>query len=179
VTTVRRAAVLAVFALAGGAVRAAVFLTQAQALALAFPEGSKVERQAVFLTEVQLAKAKELAGPDVPVASALVTRYAGTDAAGKPVGTAYFDKHRVRTVDETLMVVVDPSGRASRIEVLDFDEPPDYLPKKGWLAQLLGKDLDDELRLKRGVRPITGASLSSKAATDAVRRILALHRVIP
>ena len=64
-------------------------------------------------------------------------------------------------------------------EVLAFDEPPDYLPKKGWLAQLLGRPLDDELRLKRGVRPITGASLSSKAATDAVRRVLALHHAIP
>ena len=175
----RRIALLAVFALSGGAVRAAVFLTQSQALALAFPEGSKVERQAVFLTDAELAKAKELAGPDVPIVSALVTRYTGKDAAGKPLGTAYFDTHRVRTVDETLMVVVDPSGRASRVEILDFDEPPDYLPKKGWLAQLLGRALDDELRLKRGIRPITGASLSSKAATEAVRRILALHGVIP
>lgn len=175
----RRAVVLSLFALSWATAHAAVFLTQSQALALTFPEGAKVERQAVFLTDAQIAKAKELAGSDVAIAGALVTRYAGTDAAGKPIGTAYFDKHRVRTVDETLMVVVDPAGRASRIEVLDFDEPPDYLPKKGWLAQLLGKDLDDELRLKRGVRPITGASLSSKAATDAVRRILALHRVIP
>ena len=159
--------------------RAAVMLTQAQALSLAFPEGSKVERKTVFLTDEQLAKAKTLAGPDVDVHGALVVRYVGTDPAGKPIGTAYFDTHRVRTVDETLMVVVDPSGRASRVEILDFDEPPEYLPKKGWLAQLLGRDLDDELRLKRGIRPITGASLSSKAATDAVRRILALHRVIP
>ena len=158
---------------------AAVFLTQSQALALAFPERSHVERKTAFLTDEQLAKAKALAGTDVPIESALVVRYVATDAAGKPLGAAYFDKHRVRTVDETLMVVVDPSGRASRIEVLDFDEPPDYLPKKGWLAQLLGRDLDVELRVKRGIRPITGASLSSKAATDAVRRILALHRVIP
>jgi hypothetical protein len=179
VTTLRRAVVLSLFALSGATARAAVFLTQSQALALAFPEGAKVERQAVFLTEAQLAKARELAGPEVHLESALVTRYVGTDASGKPIGTAYFDNHRVRTVDETLMVVVDPAGRASRIEVLDFDEPPDYLPKKGWLAQLLGRELDDELRVKRGIRPITGASLSSKAATDAVRRVLALHRVIP
>jgi hypothetical protein len=167
------------FALSAGAARASVFLTQSQALALAFPEGSTVERQAVFLTDAQLAKARDLAGPEVHLEEALVTRYVGKDAAGKPIGVAYFDKHRVRTVDETLMIVVDPAGRASRVEVLDFDEPPDYLPKKGWLAQLLGRDLDDELRVKRGIRPITGASLSSKAATDAVRRILALHRVIP
>jgi hypothetical protein len=156
-----------------------VYLTQAQALALAFPEGSAIERKPAFLTEEQLARARALAGADVKVAGALVTRYVGTDAAGLTLGTAYFDTHRVRTVDETLMVVVDPEGRASRIEILSFDEPPDYLPKKGWLAQLLGRPLDDELRLKRAIRPITGASLSSKAATDAVRRVLAVHRVIP
>lgn len=174
-------AVLAVLAgiLAPARVAAAVYLTQAQALELAFPAGSSVERKTVFLTDDQVERARRLAGPDVPIAGALVTRYVGTDAAGRPIGTAYFDTHRVRTLDETLMVVVDPEGRASRVEVLAFDEPPDYLPKKGWLAQLLGRPLDDELRLKRAVRPITGASLSSKAATDAVRRVLALHRAIP
>ena len=112
------------------------------------------------------------------IESALVTRYTGRDADGKIVGTAYFDTHRVRTLEETLMVVVGADGRVARVEILAFGEPPEYLPKKGWLGQFAGHALDEELSVKRGIRGITGATLSSQAATDAVRRILAIHEAL-
>jgi hypothetical protein len=174
----------AIFALVLAAVprppaSAAVGLTQDKALSTAFPAGSIVDRQTSFLTDAQLAKARELAGPGIELASALVTRYVGRDPAGRVVGTAYFDTHRVRTLQETLMIVAGPDGKALRVDVLAFGEPPDYLPKKGWLDQFVGRGLDDELSVKRGIHGITGATLSSQAATDAVRRILAIHAVLP
>ncbi|HEX4823621.1 MAG TPA: FMN-binding protein [Candidatus Polarisedimenticolaceae bacterium] len=174
----RRAAALALVAALVTAARAAVYLTQDKALALAFPEGTKVERQAIFMTDTQLRKARAAAG-GVPVESALVTRYTGKDAAGRVVGTAYFDTHRVRTLDETLMVVVGPDAKVARVEILSFGEPPDYLPKHAWLDQFKGHALDDDLSVKRGIRGITGATLSSQAATDAVRRVLAIHGAVP
>jgi Na+-translocating ferredoxin:NAD+ oxidoreductase RnfG subunit len=64
------------------------------------------------------------------------------------------------------------------VEILAFDEPPDYLPKRAWLGQFSGKRLDDELSVKRGIRGITGATLSSQAVTDAVRRVLAIHEAL-
>lgn len=156
-----------------------MYLTKDAALALAFPAGTKVERQTAFLTDVQIAEAKRLAGAGVDVASALVVRYVGRAADGGIVGTAYFDTHRVRTLDETLMIVVDAEARVRRVDVLACGEPPEYLPKPGWLAQLGGRKLDAELSVKRGIRGITGATLSSQAATDAVRRVLAIHAVLP
>jgi len=158
---------------------AAVLMTRDQALAAAFPAGAAVERQTSFLTDAQIAKARGLAGPGIEIASALVTRYVARDASGKLVGTAYFDTHRVRTLEETLMVVIGPEGKASRVDVLAFGEPPEYQPKKGWLDQFRGRGLDDELSVKRGIHGITGATLSSQAATDAVRRVLAIHAVLP
>ena len=177
--TRRAAAVLALAVALAPAASAAVYLTQDKALALAFPAGTTVERQAVFMTDVQLAKAREAAGPGIPVESALVTRYIGKDASGRVVGTAYCDTHRVRTLEETLMVVVGPDGKVARVEILAFGEPPDYLPKHAWLDQFKGHALDQDLSVKRGIRGITGATLSSQAATDAVRRILAIHGAIP
>lgn len=175
----RGAAAVALSVVLATAASAAVYLTQDKALALAFPSGTSVERQAVFMTEAQLAKARAAAGPGVPVESALVTRYTGKDAGGRVVGTAYFDTHRVRTLEETLMVVVGPDGTIARVEILAFGEPPDYLPKKAWLDQFQGHALDQELSVKRGIRGITGATLSSQAATDAVRRVLAIHGALP
>lgn len=153
---------------------ARVFLSVDEALDLAFP-GARVERQTVFLTRQQLAQARRLAG--VEIRSALVNPYVAREG-GKTVGTAYFDTHRVRTLPETIMVVVDPQGKVERVEVLAFQEPPDYLPRDVWYQQFDGHELGPGLELKRDIRGVTGASLTARATTEAVRRVLALHRVI-
>lgn len=160
---------------AAAALDAKVFLTQEEALKLAFP-GAKVERHTAYLTEAQQKAAKKLSG-DEELPSALATYYVGTKD-GLDVGTAYFDTHTVRTMDETIMVVVDSAGAIARIEVLSFSEPEEYLPKPHWYAQFQGKPLDDELSMKRGIRAVTGATLTARATTDAARRVLALHKVL-
>ena len=161
-------------ALAASPAAARVLITQDEALALAFP-GCEVEREPGFLTDAQQERAGELAG--APVTSALVHRHVARKE-GRLVGTAYFDTHRVRTLPETLMIVVDPDGTVRRVEVLSFDEPEDYLPRGGWYGQFSGRGLDGELALKRGIRPVTGATLTARATTAAVRRALAVHRVL-
>jgi hypothetical protein len=153
---------------------AKVFLTVDEALKLAFPD-CKVERKTGYLTGEQVRRARELSGVEVP--SALVTYYVAR-RNGQAAGTAYVDTHRVRTLPETLMVVVDPQGRVARVEVIAFREPEEYLPRGAWYEQFRGHGLDRELRLKQGIHPVTGASLTARATTDAVRRVLALHQVL-
>lgn len=165
------------FVLGTPSVEAKVYLTREAALELAFGRGADVERKSAFLTGVQLARARELAGPGVPIPSALVTRYEGR-RNGAVVGVAYFDTHVVRTLPESLMVVVAPDGTISRIDVLVFAEPEDYLPKARWFEQYRGRALDRDLSLQRSVHGVTGATLSAQAATDASRRVLAIHRVL-
>ncbi len=157
------------------ALEAKVFLTKEEALKLAFP-GASVERGTAFLTDAQRREAQKLSGESERPA-ALATFYTATKD-GRPIGIAYFDAHVVRTMAETIMVVVDPAGAVLRIEVLSFDEPEEYLPRPGWYAQFSGKPLDDELSLKRGIRPVTGATLTARATAAAARRVLALHRVL-
>lgn len=152
-----------------GAASAKVFLTVDEALRLAF-SGAKVQRRTAYLTKEQVRKAAELSGEEV--ASALITYYEA------PGGFAYFDTHRVRTLPETLMVVVDPQGRVRRIEVIAFREPEEYMPRGKWYGQFQGRKLDRDLEVKRGIHPVTGATLTVRATTDAVRRVLALHQVI-
>jgi hypothetical protein len=161
--------------LLAAALSAKVFLTQAEALRLAFP-GATVERKTAFLTETQRREARSLSGDD-ELPAALTPYYVATKD-GRAAGTAYFDTHRVRTMPETIMVVVDPSGAVARIEVLSFQEPEEFLPRPHWYAQFAGKPLDDELSIKRGIRPVAGATLTARATTEATRRVLALHRVL-
>ena len=147
------------------AAHARVLMTQQQALASAFPAGVKVTRQTFFLTPEQ-AKA---AGSDTQ----LVIRYAGSNGS-----YAYFDTHRVRTEPETVMVVVNAEGKIERVDILSFDEPTDYFPRRRWLDQFLGHKLDDDLSLNRAIRPMSGASLTGRAITNASRKILAIHNAV-
>lgn len=164
--------ILALFALFFAASAGArVLLTQEQALATAFPAGVKVTRQKFFLTPEQVAAARKESG--VEFNDQLVIRYAGSDGR-----IAYFDTHRVRTEPETVMVVVKPDGSVERVEILAFNEPTDYFPKRRWLDQLLGRKLDRELALNRAIRPMSGASLTGKALVDATRKVLALHHLL-
>ncbi len=151
-------------------------MTQQQALAGAFPAGTRVTRQALFLTDQQFAAAKKESGIDFP--DRMIVRYAGSNAAGVVIGYAYFDTHVVRTLPSTVMIVVTPDAKVQKIDILSFDEPPDYLPKERWIDQIEGRRLDDDLSLKRAIRPITGASLSGRALVNASRKVLALHRVL-
>lgn len=166
------AGVAAVLASAPPPAPAQVLLTQDEALRLAFPEPAEIERRTAYLDEAQLDRIAEEA--DVELESTVVSYYVGRTEEG-PTGAAYFDVHRVRTLPEVLMIVVDPEGRVARIEVLRFAEPPEYKAPEGWLERFEGRGLDGDLAGKNAVAGMTGATLTSRAVTDAVRRTLALH----
>lgn len=166
---------LALLTLGSAGAGAKVLLTQKQALELAFPSGTEVERRSAFLTGAQVKAAETAARAKLP--SALWTYYIGR-SGGRVAGYAYFESHPVRTMDETFMVVVDPAGAVLFVEILAFAEPDEYLASKRWLKQFPGRALDDELLLRRGLKNITGATLTAEAVTAGVRRVLAVHQVL-
>lgn len=173
ITLFRYAAAIAVAAAAWAPAAAKVLLTQEEALKLAFGEAA-AERKTAYLTDEQAASVRAAAGSDLP--SRVVVYYAGGDPA-RPV-SAYFDTHLVRTLPETVMIVVEGPGKVRRVDILSFDEPVDYLPSPRWLAQFEGKPLSPDVETSRGIRAVAGATLSSKAITAAVRRALALHALL-
>ena len=152
-------------------------LSQQEALALAFPAPDSVVRNTAFLSTGEVAKVVTLGGPGAEPPPSVVSYYVAWQQ-GKPAGVAYFDTHRVRTEPETLMFVLDRSGTIRRVEVLAFAEPPEYAPPRGWLGQFAGLDSSDATALKGKIAGITGASLTTRAAERAARRVLALHAVI-
>lgn len=164
----RHLAIALLFAAATADAR--VLMTQQEALASAFKHVTP-QRQTFFLTRQQLAEARRESGVDFD--DQLIIRYAGPDGR-----VAYFDTHRVRTLPETVMIVVTPDGKVERADILSFDEPTDYFPKRRWLDQFRGRKLDRDLSLTGAIRPMSGASLSGRAIVNATRKVLALHHVL-
>jgi hypothetical protein len=152
-------------------------MTQEEALRLAFPEPATIERHTAYLDDAQIAEVRQLALPWSGRDRAVVTYYVGW-LDEEALGAAYFDAHRVRTLQEVLMIVVDPGGRVSRTEILGFAEPPEYMAPDGWLALFSGRTLEAGTSTRGDIPIITGATLTSHAVSDAVRLSLALHNVI-
>ena len=173
----RFALLLTLLVPSAGSLHAQVLLTQEQALRLAFPAPAGIERRTAFLSEEELAEVNRLSDPAGKTERAVVSYYVG-NAGNRPLGAAYFDAHRVRTLQEVLMVVVDPEGLVSRIEVLGFAEPPEYMAPDGWLELFRGRGLGKATSPRGGIPISTGATLTAHATSDAVRRSLALHQVI-
>ncbi len=151
-----------------------VFMTLDEALQLALP-GCEVTKGTAYLSDEERTRAEKAAG-QAGVGRIVRPYVARRD--GKIAGTAYVDTHRVRAMKETLLIVVAPDGTVARIEMLAFGEPTEYVPRADWYSLLLAKPLDEELNLKRSVPPVAGATLTARATTDAVRRVLALHAVL-
>lgn len=152
----------------------AAFPTPQEALGLAFP-GAQLTRREHFLTEAQAQRVRERAGTGL---SGLWTVAYEARREGKLVGVGFFDTHRVRTLNETLLVAITSEGKILRVEVVAFKEPLEYLPREAWVKQFEGRRLDAELSPKKGIRPLSGATLSAQAMTDASRRCLALHGLL-
>ena len=150
---------------------ARTFFNQEEAFKEFFPS-ARVERQTHYLSELQEKQIAEAAGSKLRTSIIYAYEVYEDDEL---LETLYFDQHRVRTLPETLMIGVSPEGTITRMVVMVFSEPLDYLPKERWYGQFLGKKLEPELRLGRQIDGITGATLSARATTQASRRVLAIH----
>ena len=148
--------------------------TTQEALALAFP-GAQFTRKEHVLSGIQAERVKALAQVELP-GSWMVAYEARKN--GVLVGVGFFDTHRVRTLNETLLVALSPEGRILRVEAVAFREPAEYMAKEAWVKQFEGKGLDAQLSLKGAIHPLSGATLTAHAMTDAARRCLALHQVL-
>lgn len=160
--------------LTGGPIPSAQGISRDEALRGVFP-GAEIRAEQLFLTAAQLEDAKARARVEIP--SGLVARYLAT-RNGQAVGRAYVDTHTVRTKKESLLISLDADGRVLRVDVTAFLEPTEYRASEPWLRQYRGRTLTDDLAVNRAIRPIAGATLTARAASDAVRRVLAIDQVV-
>lgn len=157
-----------------GALEARVFLSRQEALRAAFSENEAVETRDLFLTDAQVAAVQQLAGAKLE--SPMVTVYVG-QRGGKVAGLAIFDTQLVRSMPETLLVVLGEDGTVRRVLMCAFHEPEEYLPSARWFDQFQGRTAGDPLRVDRDVAGVTGSTLTSRAVAASVRRALALQKV--
>jgi len=160
--------------LLAGAAAAEVMMTKEQALATAFPDAERVDKQVLYFSEAEQQRVAELAR--VPMDSGLFTVYKAFQG-GELSAYGFIDTRTVRSKPATFLVVLTPEGKVRSSRILAWKEPPEYVPPERWLAQFEGHGLEPHTRLGGEITAMSGASYTSSTLTDGIRRILAIYRV--
>ena len=154
---------------------AVVFKLPMDAVKEEFPEATEVEIKNVILRPEQVVEIEKISR--LKVKDRLTSFYLGKRGS-EILGFAVFDTHIVRTKPETFLLLFDKEGKVKNVRTIAFYEPLEYLPPQKWLNLMKGKGSKDSLRLKVVLPNITGATMSAQAAIEAVRRNLAIYRVV-
>ena len=154
---------------------ATVFYTQQDAFALAFPDATRVEGKTFILTEPQVKELERLGRAKLP--RKVITIHSAWKG-DTLLGYAHIDVHTVRTKPEALLVVLNPEAEVTQTRVLAFHEPLEFMPSDSWYRTFVGQDMESDLRVGFDIDGVTGATLSTWATVDSVRRMLAFYRVL-
>lgn len=150
---------------------AKIFYSKDEAMVLAFGEGATIETLSLFPDDQQTAAIQLEA--KVKLDSGMFTFYVGKQG-NSTLGYAAIETITVRTKPETLMIVLSPEGVVRKVYTLAFHEPPEYQPPERWFDQLQNKPLDD-IDFNKGIQGMSGATLSTRAAVNSVRKVLAVY----
>jgi len=153
---------------------AKIYYSKNEAIELAFGKNATIEMLSLFPDELQMTKIQTLA--KVKLESGMFTFYVGKSQSGL-LGYAAIESVTVRTKPETLMIVLTPDGSLRNIYTLAFHEPPEYQPPERWFEQLYRRSLVD-LDFNKGIDGISGATLSTRATINSVRKVLAFFQVM-
>jgi Na+-translocating ferredoxin:NAD+ oxidoreductase RnfG subunit len=97
----------------------------------------------------------------------------------KTVGYAIVDDVKGKDQLITYCIIVDESLVVKEVRILAYREPyGGEVQNESWLRQFFGRRPNDELRPGKEIRNITGATISSRAITLGVKRILSLLRIV-
>lgn len=153
---------------------ATIFYSKNEAMELAFGKETTVDMLSLFPDENQAAKIEQDA--KVKLESGLFTFYIGKNQ-GKTVGYAAIETRTVRTKPETLLIVLTPDGELRNVYTLAFHEPPEYQVPDRWFKQLYKRPLT-EMNFNKGVDGISGATLSTRAALNSIRKVMAIYQIM-
>ncbi len=155
--------------------QAVTYLTQEQALALAFENPSSATRHGILFDDAHR-KAIEKKF-DEKVEQKGVLAYTGKLKSGGE-GVVIFDAVIGKHEFIDYMVVLDREGKVQFVEILAYRESyGGEIRDESWRKQFSGKSRKEPPEHEKNIVNISGATLSSRHVTDGVRKLLAIASV--
>ena len=152
-------------------VEAVSYLTLDQAQQAIFP-GAKVSPTSLRLTDAQRKAVEKASGVKVRTPGLKLWRVEGG-------GWFFIDDVVGKHEFITYALGLAADGTVKQIEVMDYRENyGDAVRRTDWRAQFTGKKHGAKLKLDDDIRSVSGATLSCRALTDGVKRLLAIHDLV-
>ncbi len=156
--------------------RAVTYLTQEQALALAFQDPSTTKQHELIFDEAHRQLIEKKLGESVPQRGVLA--YTGKLKSGEEHGVVIFDAVIGKHEAIDYMVVLDGDGKVKFIEVLVYRESyGGEIRRESWRKQFKEKSEKDLPEHEKNIVNISGATLSCRHVTNGVRKLLAVAGV--
>lgn len=140
------------------------YLTVEQAAKI-FYQNDKMDKIEVSLTKEQMKSIKKKSGVRVRNSKMNIWK---TNSGDWYIVDNVIGKHE--NID--IAVAITKDGKVKGVEVLSYRETYGYeIMNKKWLAQFVGKDNKEILKLDKQIKNISGATLSCRHVTDGVNRL--------
>lgn len=170
--------------------QAARLLTKEQALEAVFGEGCEITEEQKVLTGEALVRVLNALGGSLTYAhdheATTVDASAGEEEVsltfyravkdGKTVGVALIDSQPGKWGDIEFMIAFNEDGSVKQVVVMSSNEKRGRgLTRKSFLKQYEGKTAQSELKVRKDINGITGATISSECATFTVKRAAIIY----
>ncbi|MDD2904926.1 MAG: FMN-binding protein [Sulfurimonas sp.] len=149
-----------------------VLISPEEALSLAYKDATKIEKRNILLTNAQAQKIQEESKVKL---SSKIYRIFTAQKDEKVLGYGILINETVRSKNAVILYFISSDSLLKGIEIIAFNEPPEYLPSKIWNAQFQNIQTSKMLRLSKEIPTITGATMSAKSVTDGSRVAFALY----
>lgn len=153
---------------------AAVLVSPQQALQQTFGTECTVAKKSLLLTKKQ---AKQVSQQVKRKLSSRLYRTFTVQKAEEVVGYGVLLNGPVRTKNAAVLYMITPNGVMEAVEMIAFNEPPEYQPGSQWMGQFHGKTSEDALLVGKDIPTITGATMSARNVADGARLALALYDI--
>ncbi len=153
---------------------AGVLIKPEAAMQAMFAEECTVTKKTLMLGSAELKAVTEQARMKPP--TRLYKLYRAESAMGV-CGYGVLVTGKVRSKNAAVLYGITAEGKIAGIEIVAFNEPPEFLPPASWLSQFANASAQSDLRVGKNIPTITGATLSARMITDAARLALAIYAV--
>lgn len=150
---------------------AVVLCSVEEALNSILPNAEEIRRETRILTEAQKMAIEERAKVTFdPRLDKEFSFFIGK-VNGQVVGYVIKDTVKGNWGPIHYLLSLSPEGKIMDTVVLEYSEKRGRpIAKRRFLRQFKGKTINDRIRLKKDIRGITGASISSRGMTDGIRK---------
>lgn len=151
---------------------AKILITPQESMKMAFGDGIEVTKKNILLKKDQAQKIQKSAR--VKLSSKIFRIYKATKGS-KIVGYGILVNKKVRSKNAVILYHISKDDLLLSIEVISFNEPPEYLPTESWNKQFDNTKTDQMLQVSKNIPTISGATMSASAITDGSRVAFSIY----